>query len=123
MSVECFPMFKYGIVIDADELEEYIDDYGIEIIDDYKDSPDSLLLYCEDFYEYMSQCDHYSDTSPWVIGYDIPTDRPVDIQEMLSAANGGDIKPVISRIFPRMPDDLRDELAEKSGFISTVEWC
>lgn len=120
MSVECFPVFKYGIIMDADELEKYVYDYGDETIDGYKES---LSCYCEEFDEYMTQCDHYLYSGPWIIGYSIPTDRPVDMQEMLDISNNKDIKPLISKIFPQMPADLRDELLEKSGFISTVEWC
>lgn len=120
MSVECFPVFKYGIIMDADELEEYVDDYGDETIDGYKES---LSWYCEEFDEYMSKCDHYSDNSSWIIGYDIPTNGSVSTQEILDMSNNGNIKPLISKIFPKMPADLRDELLEKSGLISTVEWC
>ncbi len=123
MSVECFPLFKYGFIIDSDKLEEYVEEYGDETIDEYRGSSDFLFYYCDEFYEYVSRCDHYSDNSSWVIGYDLPADRPVSMEIMLEEANNGDINPLIAKIFPRMPEDLRDELTRKTGFISTVEWC
>lgn len=117
MSVDCDAVFMYGIITDKEELQEWVSLYRDESVEIYTD--DIVFSYYDTFYEFIVRCDAYSEDGMWLIGFDLPTNESVPRYKLEKEFNFSDL---MHQLFPRMPQNLRDEICGRAGFISTIRY-